>query len=131
MSYLSDLQSQKSDKEKQLKSYKKRLTQVDTIYSNVINEFSDDISKVNTQCDTTMTNCSTGIKQCTNISIQNNSLRGLKEKTVYSDGNMSEVKDQLYDEQKRIKRIIAELEREINSVANKIAAEKEAQKSKN
>lgn len=128
MSYLTNLQSQKSDKEKQLKSYEKRLSQVETIYNNVINTFSDEISDVNTQCDTTMSNCSSGIKQCTNVSVQNNALRGLKEKSVYSDGNMSETKDQLYDEKKRLNKIITDLKGEIKSLATKIANEKEALK---
>ncbi len=130
MSYLTNLQNQKSDKEKQLKSYEKRLKQVDTIYNNLINTFFDEISDVNAQCDATISNCSSGIKQCVNVSIQNNALRSIKEKSIYSDGNMSETKDQLYDEKKRINKIITDLKNEIKSLTTKIANEKEALKDK-
>ena len=128
MSHLANLQSRKGDGERELKSYRKRLSQVENIHNMVISQFSDNVTNVNSQCDLIMSNCSSGIKQCANMGIQNNVLRGMKEKSIYSDNSLSEVKDQLNDERNRIRKIIVDLEREITSLTNGIAKEKETQR---
>lgn len=113
----SQLKRQLSDKKSELSTLKKRRDQVQAVIDSIDGSFSDNVDKINKKISSSASDLGslTGVSE---VSTARSNLSAKKEK--YNDGKMSDCRDSLVAERRRLNTKIDSLNGDINRLKYKI-----------
>lgn len=120
MSRSSSLKAQKRNEEDKLRKLRRRKTDVENVLDNVRNDFDGEINKINKKMDDLIDQQENGFMRFVHIYKIETDIRSEKEKSVYSDNNMSNVQDALSNEIRDINSKISTCESTISSLEGQI-----------
>lgn len=113
----SQMKRQLSDKKSDLSALKKRRDQVQAVINSIDNSFSDNVDKVNKK----ISSCTSNLSSFTGVTAVNTARNNLSDKKEkYNDGKLSDCRDALASERRRLNTKIDTLEGDINRLKYKI-----------
>ena len=114
------LKTERSNKKSSFNAYAKRRNSINDIIDKIGSKFDDDINAVNKQIDNCIYELQCGLRGTSSVSTVCNNLELAKEKTIWSDYNISTCKSNLIYEKNRCQSRINELDATIKSLEKQI-----------